>query len=285
MGSRSSEPFGSLAWIFPYLGHTVSCFHTSFSSTFIVVALNVLADPRSGKPVRPRNWSQASRWEPRWLSGTRSTGYNKCVLKTLYVVFLVQDTTLQPAPPFPLSSPGLFPLLLWGRLCAADGAGWDSAPACRRVVPATERADRQTLPRAKDGATKGQRCWGSTGRAHGVGAWECWWRSGPSRSFQAKEERVQKHRYKGAMKARCHGASPWGSVGERIRKSQHEIKRRLLPQRKVMTDLDSILKSRDIANKSPSSQGYGFSSSHVWMWELDFKESWAPSNWCFWIVY
>ena len=38
------------------------------------------------------------------------------------------------------------------------------------------------------------------------------------------------------------------------------------------------------ANKGPSSQGYGFSSSHVWMWELDYKESWALKNWCFWIV-
>ena len=37
-------------------------------------------------------------------------------------------------------------------------------------------------------------------------------------------------------------------------------------------------------NKGPSSQGYGFSSSHVWMWELDYKESWAPKNWCFWTV-
>ena len=38
------------------------------------------------------------------------------------------------------------------------------------------------------------------------------------------------------------------------------------------------------ANKGPSSQGYGFSSGHVWMWELDYKESWAPNNWCFWTV-
>ena len=38
------------------------------------------------------------------------------------------------------------------------------------------------------------------------------------------------------------------------------------------------------ANKGPSSQGYGFSSSHVWIWELDYKESWAPKNWCFWTV-
>ena len=45
----------------------------------------------------------------------------------------------------------------------------------------------------------------------------------------------------------------------------HKIKRRLLLGRKAMTNLDSILKSRDIANKSPSSQSYGFSSSHVGM--------------------
>ena len=46
----------------------------------------------------------------------------------------------------------------------------------------------------------------------------------------------------------------------------HEIKRRLLLGRKVMTNLDSILKSRDyFANQGPPSQGYGFSSSHIWM--------------------
>ena len=38
------------------------------------------------------------------------------------------------------------------------------------------------------------------------------------------------------------------------------------------------------ANKGPSSQGYGFSSSCVWMWELDYKESWVLKNWCFWTV-
>ena len=46
-----------------------------------------------------------------------------------------------------------------------------------------------------------------------------------------------------------------------------------------------IRKQRDyFANKGPSSEGYGFSSSHVWMWELDYKESWALKNWCFWTV-
>ena len=52
-----------------------------------------------------------------------------------------------------------------------------------------------------------------------------------------------------------------------------------------MTNLDSIFKSRDITlPKSPSSQSFGFSTSHVWMWELDYKESWAPKNLCFWTV-
>ena len=59
----------------------------------------------------------------------------------------------------------------------------------------------------------------------------------------------------------------------------HDIKRCFLLG-KVMTNLDSILKS----NKSPSSQNYGLSSSHVWMWELDYKESWTLKNWCFWTV-
>ena len=53
----------------------------------------------------------------------------------------------------------------------------------------------------------------------------------------------------------------------------HEIKRHLLLGRKVMTNLDNILKIRDITNKGLSSQSYGISSSHVWMLELDYKES------------
>ena len=66
----------------------------------------------------------------------------------------------------------------------------------------------------------------------------------------------------------------------------HEIKRRLLLGRNVMTNLDSILKSRDInfANKGPSSQGYGFTSGHLCMWELEYKEGWMLKNWSFWIV-
>ena len=65
---------------------------------------------------------------------------------------------------------------------------------------------------------------------------------------------------------------------------RHEIKRCLLLGRKAVTNLGSRLKSRDINNKGPSSHSYGFPSGHVWMWELDYKESWVPKNWCFWTV-
>ena len=52
-----------------------------------------------------------------------------------------------------------------------------------------------------------------------------------------------------------------------------------------MTKLDSILKSRHcFANKVLSSQSCGFSSSHIRVWQLDYKESWAPKNSCFWTV-
>ena len=66
----------------------------------------------------------------------------------------------------------------------------------------------------------------------------------------------------------------------------HEIKRHLLLGRKVMTNLDSILKRRDITLPTKISLGKAivFSSSQVWMWELDYKENWAPKNWCFWTV-
>ena len=61
----------------------------------------------------------------------------------------------------------------------------------------------------------------------------------------------------------------------------HEIKRFLLLVRKTMTNLDSMLKTRDhFADKSPYSQSYVFTRSHVPMWELDQKEGWVLKNWC-----
>ena len=63
--------------------------------------------------------------------------------------------------------------------------------------------------------------------------------------------------------------------------SSHEIKSSL--EDKLWPTRQHIKKQRHyFANKGPSSQSYGFSSSHVWMWELDYQESWAPKNWCFW---
>ena len=62
--------------------------------------------------------------------------------------------------------------------------------------------------------------------------------------------------------------------------------RHLFLGRKAMTNINRIIKSRDITlqTKIDLVKVIGFSSSHVWMWELDSKESWAPKNWCFWTV-
>ena len=92
-------------------------------------------------------------------------------------------------------------------------------------------------------------------------------------------------------------ANRWGKSGSSVRlyfwsskitadgDCNHEIKRHLILGRKAMTNLDSILKSGDyFAKKDLYSQSYGFSSSYVRMWELDYKESWALKNWCFWSV-
>ena len=69
----------------------------------------------------------------------------------------------------------------------------------------------------------------------------------------------------------------------------HEIKRCMLLARKAMTNLDSILRSRNITlptkvQSQNHSQSYGFSSSPTRIWEVDYKESWALRNWCFWTV-
>ena len=78
----------------------------------------------------------------------------------------------------------------------------------------------------------------------------------------------------------------WGSKITADGDCSHDIKRCLFLGRKVMTNIDRILKKgrHYFANKGPSGQGYGFSSGHVWMWELDCEESWVMKNWCFWTV-
>ena len=65
----------------------------------------------------------------------------------------------------------------------------------------------------------------------------------------------------------------------------HEIKRKLICKKSYDQPRQHIKNQRHyFANKSLSSQNHGFSSSHVWMWELDYKESWPLKNWCFWTV-
>ena len=75
----------------------------------------------------------------------------------------------------------------------------------------------------------------------------------------------------------------WGSKITADGDCSHEIKGHLPLGRKAMTNQDNMLKSRDITllTKAHLVKANGFSSSHVWMWELDNKESWAPKNWCF----
>ena len=58
----------------------------------------------------------------------------------------------------------------------------------------------------------------------------------------------------------------------------------LIPWKKSYNQQHVKKQRHYFVNKGPSSQGYGFSSSHVWMWKLDHKEGWVPENWCFWTV-
>ena len=64
----------------------------------------------------------------------------------------------------------------------------------------------------------------------------------------------------------------------------HEIRRHLLLGRKAMTNLDSVLKSKDITLPTKVRTVKALPSSHVWMWELDSKEGGVPKNWCFWTM-
>ena len=66
----------------------------------------------------------------------------------------------------------------------------------------------------------------------------------------------------------------------------HKMKRYLLLGRIAMTNLEKCIKKQrhHFADKGLCDQSSGFSSSHVCMWELDYKESWVPKNWCFWTV-
>ena len=72
-------------------------------------------------------------------------------------------------------------------------------------------------------------------------------------------------RWEGGLRGSRHMLTPW-------KESYDQPRQHIKEQR------------HNFVNKGPSSQGYGFPSSHVWLWELDYKESWAQKNWCFWTV-
>ena len=98
---------------------------------------------------------------------------------------------------------------------------------------------------------------------------------GPITSWQIDGETVETLRYF------ILGGSKITADGDCIR----EIKRHLLLGRKVMTSLDTYWKAETLlCQLGSSSQGYGVSSSLVWMWELNFKEIWGLKKWCFWTV-
>ena len=89
-------------------------------------------------------------------------------------------------------------------------------------------------------------------------------------------------------------ANKWGNNGNSERLIWGALKSlKIMTTAMKLKDACSLEESYDqprwkqrhyFANKGPSSQGYGISSCHVWMWELDYNESWALKNWCFWIV-
>ena len=95
--------------------------------------------------------------------------------------------------------------------------------------------------------------------------------SGPIIAWQIEEEKVE-------------AVTDFILLGSKIPVDgdySHELKRCLLLKRKAVTNLDSVLKSRDITLPTKVWKNYDFASSHVLTWELNHKEGWAPQNWCF----
>ena len=114
-------------------------------------------------------------------------------------------------------------------------------------------------------------------------------KSGLKLNFQDKDHGIWCHRFI---------ANRWGSSGNSDRLYFLGLQnhcgwwlqpwnlKMFAPWKKSYDQLRQYIKMKRhyFANKGPSSQSYGFSSSHIWMWELDHKENWATKNWCFYIV-
>ena len=100
--------------------------------------------------------------------------------------------------------------------------------------------------------------------------------SGPITSWQIDGETVETVR----------GFIFWDSKITADGDCSHEIKKTLIPWKESYDQPRQHIRKQKhyFVDKGLSNQGYGFSSDHVWMWELDYKESWALKNWCFWTL-
>ena len=115
------------------------------------------------------------------------------------------------------------------------------------------------------------------------GKWKSWLKTQHSKN---KDHGIQFHHFMAIDGETMETVTDFIFLGSKITADcdcSHEIKRCLLLGRKAMTNLDSALKKQRhyFANKGPSSPSYGFSSSHIRMWELEHKEGWVLKNWCF----
>ena len=118
------------------------------------------------------------------------------------------------------------------------------------------------------------------------GEWKSWLKTQNSKN---KDHVTWSHQFMANRRGTSRCSDRFSSLGLQNHHDSdcsHEIKRCLLLERKAMTNLESILKKQryHFANNGPYSQSYGFSSSHVCMWELDHKEGWAEKNWFFWTM-
>ena len=113
-----------------------------------------------------------------------------------------------------------------------------------------------------------------------MGEWKSWFKTEHSKNYNGG---IQSHHFM----AKRWGVGGWKQLtiffSSKITADSdcsHKIERHLLSGRKAMTNLDSVLKSRDVTfvDEGLYSQSYGFSSSHVWMWELNHKEGWTLRN-------
>ena len=165
------------------------------------------------------------------------------------------------------------------------GKEYDKAVYCHRAYLTSMQNTSCKMPGWMRITSCNQDCWENTNNFR-YAEWKSWLETQHSKN---KEHGILSHHFMANRRRKIGSSDRFHFLAPKslwtVSNCNREIKRHLLLGRKAMTNLESILKSKHcFANKSPYSQSYGFSSSHVWMWELDHKEGWAPKNWCFWTV-